>query len=80
MLLIKAVAGSCDAFETPGIGILSADETTVARLGASGVLVWQVFHGGSAAGAGLHGTKVETGEIGDVITALMASRFCASRI
>jgi 2-alkenal reductase len=55
---------------TPGVGILSADETTTARLGVNGVLIWRVIEGTSAEGAGLRGTNVEAGELGDVITAI----------
>jgi len=54
----------------PGIGILSADETTAARLGIKGVLIWRVMAGTSAASAGLRETNVETGELGDVIVAI----------
>lgn len=55
---------------TPGIGILTADETTTARLGVNGVLVWRVFEGGPADKAGLQGTNASSGELGDVITAI----------
>jgi 2-alkenal reductase len=59
---------------TPGIGILSADETTSARLGVGGVLVWSVFAGMPAARAGLRGTDAEGGRIGDIITGINGKR------
>jgi 2-alkenal reductase len=55
---------------TPGIGILTADETTAARLGIDGVLVWRVFDGSPGQDAGLKGTDVVSGELGDIITAI----------
>jgi len=59
---------------TPGIGILSADETTSARLGVRGVLVWGVFAGTPAARAGLRGTDTEAGKIGDIVTGINGKR------
>jgi 2-alkenal reductase len=59
---------------TPGIGILSADETTTARLGQSGVLVWRVLEGSPAQKAGLRGTDLDAGKLGDVITTINGNR------
>jgi 2-alkenal reductase len=55
---------------TPGIGILTADETMAARLDINGVLVASVFDGGPADIAGLRGTNASSGQLGDVITAI----------
>lgn len=55
---------------TPGIGILAADETTAARLGVNGVLIWRVMRGTPADKAGLQGADIESGKLGDIVTAI----------
>jgi 2-alkenal reductase len=52
---------------TPGIGILIADESAVARLGIEGVVIVGTQRGSSAQRAGLEGIDRATGELGDVI-------------
>ena len=54
---------------TPGIGIVAADESTAASLGADGVVVVRVVPGSPAEGAGLRGVDTATGTLGDVIVA-----------
>lgn len=50
-----------------GIGILAADQSTSARLGVEGVLVWQTGRGSPAERAGLRSTDPQRGVMGDVI-------------
>jgi len=52
----------------PGIGISTAPEELAARLGVDGIVIVDVFPGGSAAKAGLRGIDRGAGTIGDVIT------------
>lgn len=52
---------------TPGIGVQIANESTAARLGAEGLLVWNAPPGGPAARAGLRGTDPDAGRLGDII-------------
>lgn len=51
----------------PGIGIIAAQEATVARLGIDGVVVLRVVRGSPAAQAGLRGVDPESGTVGDII-------------
>jgi 2-alkenal reductase len=54
---------------TPGIGIVAADESTMAQLGVEGVVLVQVVPGSPAARAGLRGLDPSTEAVGDVIVA-----------
>jgi 2-alkenal reductase len=54
----------------PGIGIMAAPESAVARLGIEGIAILRTLAGSPAAQAGLRGVDPRTGEIGDVITAV----------
>jgi 2-alkenal reductase len=54
---------------TPGIGIVAGDETLAARFGIEGVVVVATVPGSPAEQAGLHGTDVSSGQIGDVVVA-----------
>jgi 2-alkenal reductase len=52
---------------TPGIGILSANENLVGRLGLEGVMIADTMPGSPAERAGLAGLDPRTGRIGDLI-------------
>jgi 2-alkenal reductase len=54
----------------PGIGITTANPAVAAQIGVQGVIVVRVFPGWSAAKAGLVGVDPQTGEVGDIITAV----------
>ncbi|MDX2238359.1 MAG: trypsin-like peptidase domain-containing protein [Hyphomonadaceae bacterium] len=54
---------------TPGIGIIAADESVSARMGLEGIIIYGVQNGSPAARAGLRGTDLRRGVLGDVITA-----------
>ncbi|HJS84195.1 MAG TPA: trypsin-like peptidase domain-containing protein, partial [Acetobacteraceae bacterium] len=54
----------------PGIGIVSASPALASQLGLAGVIVLRVVPGTPAAQAGLQGADLQTGTIGDVITAV----------
>ncbi len=54
----------------PGIGIMSASPTLASQLGLAGVIVLRVVPGTPSAQAGLQGADLQTGTIGDVITAV----------
>jgi S1-C subfamily serine protease len=57
----------------PGLGIEMLSDHIARRLGVRGVVIGDVVRGGSAANAGLQGTKVYTDgtvEVGDIITAV----------
>lgn len=58
---------------TPGIGIVTANEAAVARLGVEGVVV-QTAPGSPAAQAGLQGVNPANGTLGDVIVAANGKR------
>jgi S1-C subfamily serine protease len=55
---------------TPGIGIVAANESIAARLGAEGVVVVRTMPGSPAEKAGLRGVDPNTGALGDVIVAV----------
>jgi 2-alkenal reductase len=54
---------------TPGIGILSADESIATQLGVHGVVIGDVVPGSPAAQAGLRGIDLQTGTVGDIVVA-----------
>ena len=54
----------------PGIGIVSASPNLASQLGLAGVIVLRVLPGTPAAQAGLQPTDLQTGTVGDVITAV----------
>ena len=54
---------------TPGIGIVTASEAAVARLGVEGVVVVRTVPGSPAERAGLRGVDLNSGVLGDVIVA-----------
>ncbi|MBV8614582.1 MAG: PDZ domain-containing protein, partial [Acetobacteraceae bacterium] len=54
----------------PGIGIVSASQNLASQLGLAGVIVLRELPGTPAAQAGLQPTDLQTGTIGDVITAV----------
>jgi S1-C subfamily serine protease len=54
----------------PGIGIVSASPALASQLGLAGVIVLRVVPGTPAAQAGLQAADLQTGTIGDVITAV----------
>jgi len=54
----------------PGIGIVSASPALASQLGLAGVIVLRVVPGAPAAQAGLRPADLQTGTIGDVITAV----------
>ncbi|QOZ27915.1 S1C family serine protease [Bradyrhizobium sp. CCBAU 51753] len=54
---------------TPGIGVVTANETVATRLGAEGLIVVRTAPSSPAERAGLRGVDLSTGELGDVITA-----------
>jgi 2-alkenal reductase len=55
---------------TPGIGIVAASEEVSTRLGAEGIVIVRTVEGSPAAEAGLRGVDPDTGELGDIITAV----------
>ncbi len=61
-------------FPRPGIGIITVDERTSARLGLRGIVITEVLPGSSAAGAGLEGIDRRSGRLGDVITEVNGRR------
>jgi 2-alkenal reductase len=54
----------------PGIGIITANPAAAAQLGVQGVIVLRVLPNSPAAKAGLQGINPDTGEVGDIITAV----------
>jgi S1-C subfamily serine protease len=54
----------------PGIGIVSASPALASQLGLAGVIVLRVLRNTPAATAGLQGADLQTGTIGDIITAV----------
>jgi 2-alkenal reductase len=52
---------------TPGIGIVTANETIATRLGVEGVIVVRTAPGSPAERAGLRGVDTASGTLGDVI-------------
>jgi len=54
---------------TPGIGIVSGDDTLAARFGIEGVVVVETIPGSSAEKAGLQGINTSSGQLGDVVVA-----------
>ncbi len=55
---------------TPGIGIVTASPAASADLGVNGVVVLRVLPGSPAAQAGFQGVDPQTGQVGDIITAV----------
>ncbi|HEX5327766.1 MAG TPA: trypsin-like peptidase domain-containing protein [Acetobacteraceae bacterium] len=54
----------------PGVGIVTAGPAASAQVGIDGVIVLRTMPGSPAAAAGLQGVDVQSGTIGDVITAV----------
>jgi hypothetical protein len=52
---------------TPGIGIMTANETVATRLGVEGLVILRTVAGSPAARAGLRGVDLNSGTLGDVI-------------
>jgi S1-C subfamily serine protease len=52
---------------TPGIGIVTANETVATRLGVEGLVILRTVAGSPAARAGLRGVDLNSGTLGDVI-------------
>jgi S1-C subfamily serine protease len=54
---------------SPGIGIVAGDDMLAARFGIEGIVVVDTIPGSPAQQAGLQGTDVSSGKIGDVVVA-----------
>jgi 2-alkenal reductase len=52
---------------TPGIGIVTANETVATRLGVEGLVILRTVAGSPATRAGLRGVDLNSGTLGDVI-------------
>jgi 2-alkenal reductase len=55
---------------TPGIGIVPASDTSAMRLGIEGVIIRRTISGTPAERAGLRGSNLAAGTLGDVIVAV----------